>query len=122
MTVSRPLPRALDPLPGESLPGLFLRVAFRLGLSPDRVAELCGLREVGGAIPHFYLRDLPGPQATALSRSADLTAAEVNNLTLRPFVHGFPAMTGSKWDPIRTGGSATSNWGVTVSSRYCPDC
>lgn len=38
-----PLPRSLDPLPAESLPGYVLRLAHRLGLSPARVLQLAGL-------------------------------------------------------------------------------
>jgi hypothetical protein len=38
-----PLPRSLDPLPDESLPGYLLRLAHRLGLAPIRVMQLTGL-------------------------------------------------------------------------------
>ena len=38
-----PLPRSLDPLPDESLPGYLLRLAHRLGLAPARVMQLTGL-------------------------------------------------------------------------------
>lgn len=37
-----PLPRSLDPLPDEALPGYVLRLAHRLGLSPARVLRLTG--------------------------------------------------------------------------------
>jgi len=42
MTI-HPLPRSLDPLPDESLPGYLLRLAHRLDLSPATVAMLTGL-------------------------------------------------------------------------------
>ena len=38
-----PLPRSLDPLPDESLPGYLLRLAHRLALAPARVMQLTGL-------------------------------------------------------------------------------
>jgi len=38
-----PLPRSLDPLPDESLPGYLLRLAHRLGLAPARIMQLTGL-------------------------------------------------------------------------------
>src|SRR6266508_4985161 len=40
---SRPLPRSLDPLADESLPGFLLRLAYRLGISPARLVTLTGL-------------------------------------------------------------------------------
>ena len=43
MTSLSPLPRSLDPLPDESLPGYLLRLACRLGLAPARVMQLTGL-------------------------------------------------------------------------------
>ncbi len=49
-----PLPRSLDPLPDESLPGYLLRLAHRLGLAPARIMQLTGLP----------------PAATAASRPA----------------------------------------------------
>jgi hypothetical protein len=39
------LPRSLDPLPDESLPGYVLRLAHRLDRSPARIIELTGLAE-----------------------------------------------------------------------------
>ena len=38
-----PLPRSLDPLPDESLPGDLLRLEHRLGLAPARIMQLTGL-------------------------------------------------------------------------------
>jgi len=43
VTAVQPLPRSLDPLPGESLAGFLLRLAHRLDLAPGRVAVLTGL-------------------------------------------------------------------------------
>ena len=43
MTSLSPLPRSLDPLPEESLPGYLLRLAHRLGLAPVRILQLTGL-------------------------------------------------------------------------------
>src|ERR1039458_3283438 len=42
MTIA-PLPRSLDPLPAESLPGYVLRLAHRLEQAPARIADLTGL-------------------------------------------------------------------------------
>ena len=36
MDTLNPLPRSLDPLPEEALPGYLLRLAHRLGLTPAR--------------------------------------------------------------------------------------
>ncbi|GGN30142.1 hypothetical protein GCM10011609_87700 [Lentzea pudingi] len=44
---TRPLPRSLDSLPRESLPGYLLRLAHRLDLSPARVGALTGLTTPG---------------------------------------------------------------------------
>ena len=43
MDTLSPLPRSLDPLPAESLPGYLLRLAHRLGLAPARIMQLTGL-------------------------------------------------------------------------------
>jgi hypothetical protein len=47
MTTLRPLPRSVDPLPEESLPGYLLRLAHRLDISPAHAARLTGLNALG---------------------------------------------------------------------------
>ena len=47
MNEPSPLPRSLDPLPDESLPGYVLRLAYRLGLAPLRILQLTGLAAAG---------------------------------------------------------------------------
>jgi hypothetical protein len=68
--LGRPLPRSLDPLAGESLPGYVLRLAHRLERAPGRIAVLTGLgrqlpRRSTLVVPASQLLHLPpAPAAT----------------------------------------------------------
>ncbi len=70
-----PLPRSLAPLPGEALPGYVLRLAHRLGRSPQRLAELTGLADSPAA--HML-----GSQILTLDPTTSARFAAVTKLSL----------------------------------------
>ncbi|HEY5988661.1 MAG TPA: TniQ family protein, partial [Streptosporangiaceae bacterium] len=72
-----PLPRSLDPLPDEALPGYVLRLAHRLGLSPARVLRLTGLTAATGGhqpAPRSLMTRLDAVAAGSFARATRLTA------------------------------------------------
>ncbi|MGW5472522.1 TniQ family protein [Streptomyces chartreusis] len=80
----RVLARSLEPLPEESLPGFLLRLAYRLHLSPARVARLCGIETNGQRrLAADHLLELPSDTAAEFARVTGLSALEVQNLGLR---------------------------------------
>ena len=118
-----PLPRSLDPLPDESLPGYMLRLAHRLDRSPARIIELVGLGTVTqqslGPIAHLD----PGA-AHRFATAANLTVDEVENLCLTSLAGRYaplqPAYLGRHRDPLRL--PLTDPWVFGRWSRYCPQC
>ncbi|NUK83651.1 TniQ family protein [Streptomyces lunaelactis] len=121
-TTTRRLPRSLAPLVEESLPGFLLRMAYRLGVSPGRIADLCGLSDSHGRLPYAYLRALPDELVRQLAHAARLTTEEAEALTLRRFAGAYPPLGRLRADTPRIGASASANWAVRASSRYCPEC
>ena len=82
MTIMQPLPRSLDPLPEESLPGYLLRLAHRLGVAPSRLATRLGLTAGRGHCSPGSLLHLPGPARDVITVATRLTHAEVDDLCL----------------------------------------
>lgn len=111
-----PLPRSLDPLPDESLPGYLLRLAHRLGLAPIRVLQLTGLTP-GTGTPRCLMLHLDEAPAGAFARTAGLTAAEVAGLCMSSMSSRYPQAA-----PTTNGRSAGSPWVFTTATRYCPQC
>ncbi|MFF2514383.1 TniQ family protein [Streptomyces sp. NPDC058086] len=130
----RPLARSLEPLPEESLPGYLLRLAYRLGRSLARVAHLCGLPTNGQRrLAADYLLELPPETVAEFARVTGLSVPEAQNLGLRRYMGIFPALqtmrgNTSRQPESRPGmfGSVShlyeSNWAVSQSSRFCPQC
>ncbi|MFJ1859954.1 TniQ family protein [Streptomyces anulatus] len=119
---ARPLARSLDPLPGESLSGFLLRLSYRLGLAPHRVATLCGLACRSDVIPHDQLRGL-GPEAAArLARATQLSIPEAQGLTLEAFNGRYPPLAKLQKSTRQAPGSVPLNWAVNPDTRYCPHC
>lgn len=125
MTTIRPLPRSLDPLPDESLPGYLLRLAHRLDLAPQRLAVLTGL--VPGATanpPRVHMLDLTAAAKRDLAHAARLTTGEVTRLLLLDLADRYPPLN------INLPGRTRQLWGIaqaepwvfTTSTRCCPDC
>jgi hypothetical protein len=82
MTGTSPLPRSLDPLPGESLAGYLLRLSFRLGVPPGQVAAVTGLIPRTGTIPASRMLVLDEVITLAFARATRLDPGEVTALTL----------------------------------------
>ncbi|MFD4018492.1 TniQ family protein [Streptomyces sindenensis] len=126
MSMGRPLPRSLDPLPGESLTGFILRLAHRLEIAPRRVAEATGLttETTYGMILARYAVHLPPRVAADFARATRLSPAEVESLCLAPLSHRYgpyrpyveSETTAQKHQPVPAG------WGTHRLSRYCPQC
>lgn len=118
----RPLPRGLDPLPEESLPGYLLRLAYRLDRSPSRIAALCGLGDRHGRIRADHLLALPSTALDVFARTARLSASEVNGLVLKCFVNTYPALARIRATSGQVTAVYSDNWVLNLSSRYCPPC
>ncbi|MFG3172342.1 TniQ family protein [Streptomyces sp. NPDC048200] len=121
-TADRSLPRSLAPLPGESLPGFLMRLAYRLNTSPMRIAELTGLRKGNARIPYGYLREIPTETTRKFGLITRLTCREVESLTLSPFASSFPVLKKLRVDSPQIGISARARWAMNASTRFCPDC
>ncbi|MFD8004804.1 TniQ family protein [Streptomyces mirabilis] len=118
----RILPRSLDPLPEESLPGFILRLAGRLERSPSRLATLCGLSGYNQRIPARYLFELPNDVAEQFAYTARLTTTEVERLTLHSYATAYPVLRTMTQKPQRTTVMIGANWSMNPSSRYCRLC
>ncbi|MBT2401381.1 TniQ family protein [Streptomyces sp. ISL-100] len=116
------LARSLAPLPGESLPGLLLRLSFRLDRSPLRIADLCGLRNGHHTIPYPHLRALSGELTQRFSQAARLTEVEVRALTMQPLAGKYPLLNKLRVDSHMLAITARTHWAMSASSRYCPQC
>ncbi|MFK0154782.1 TniQ family protein [Streptomyces sp. NPDC090493] len=129
----RPLARSLQPLPEESLPGYLLRLAFRLGRSPGRIAELCGISSGRQRrLTADHLLELPARSVASFAQASGLSEAEVRGLALNRYASTYPALRvkrGSESSQTSRKGYFGSvsdfysaSWGVNFSSRFCPDC
>lgn len=125
MVAIRPLPRSLEPLPGEALSGYLLRLAHRLGLPPVRVSVLTGLIDARlRTVPACRLFALDPDHAEAFARATRLSTAEVTALTLVSLADRYPPL-----DPAFSGRNrqphgifVKENWVFSRATRYCPDC
>ena len=120
-----PLPRSLDPLPDEALPGYLLRLAHRLGLAPARIMQLTGLtasRSGHQPARRSLMLHLDETMAGAFASAARLTAAEVAGLCTSSISGWYPwaapRVTADQWDPR----PLASPWLFTSATRYCPQC
>lgn len=122
----RPLPRSLDPLPMESLPGYLLRLAHRLGLSPARIGTLTGLsaRSAFDSLPGSHMFALDETTTSAFAHATRLSGREIAALTLARFAARYPFLDLAFCGRDRTirGMLVKENWVFFRASRYCPDC
>lgn len=123
------LPRSLDPLPDESLPGYILRLSYRLERTPGRLAQLTGLavraRTSGeGHVPASAMLYLYPGAAARFAEATRLSLAEVAALCMNRYATRYPPLDFGGGDPRRRAGTvARSNpWVSTSSTRYCPQC
>lgn len=119
MSDLRPLPRSLDPLPGESLRGFLLRLACRLHISPLRLACLTGCTS-GKTTLRIGYQSLLDLDLDNFAQATRLTITEAEALTLRPWASRYPPIGRSRdsaaWPTI------TDSWLVRPGLRYCPAC
>ena len=120
-----PLPRSLDPLPDEALPGYLLRLAHRLGLAPARIMQLTGLtagRDGHQPARRSLMLHLDEAQAAPFARVTRLTATETAELCMSSMSGRYPwtapRVTADQWGPR----SLASPWVFTSATRYCPQC
>ncbi len=129
----RPLPRSLDPLPNESLPGYVLRLAHRLDRAPGRIAQLTGLsqprrtRHGDPKISAVHMLHLDPATAATFAHATRLSAPEVAGLCLDRLRGRYPPLD-LDYQVITVrhrqarGIPGLARWVLTRSTRYCPRC
>lgn len=117
-----PLPRSLDPLPEESLPGYLLHLSFRLGLTPAELGRLTGLTPTsGGYLPRRLLLRFTGLSLDEFTRITRLSRDEAVALTLGSWRDSYPPI--HRWLPSPDGPpSLMDKWILSGLVRYCPQC
>jgi hypothetical protein len=135
-TLPPPLPRSLNPLPDEALPGYLLRLSYRLEQSPGLIAAITGLIQSArlSAIPGGLLLQLNTAENRRFSHACRLTPHEATGLCLTSLASRYPPLDltirdtqPSLWRPRlrlqQAGGLAgLGRWVFTTSTRYCPSC
>ena len=122
--MSTALPRSLDPLPDESLPGFLLRLAHRLDLSPARLAQITGLAQPSSGARASSMLALPPAAASSFAHATRLTTAEMASLTLDSLSSRYPpvdTVLAGRHRVIR-GLLVKENWIFSRFTRYCPPC
>ncbi|MGW2816098.1 TniQ family protein [Streptomyces sp. NPDC001415] len=116
------LPRSLDPLPEESLPGYLLRLSFRLDLAPGELGRAIGLVSAsGGYLPRRLVLDLPGLSIKEFTQATRLSRDEARLLTLSTWRRNYPPI--QRWLPPLHGQSPQiDKWILGGLDRYCPQC
>jgi len=121
-----PLPRSLLPLPGESLPGLLLRLAHRLDQRPADIALRAGLAIRITAQPANHLLMLAPQFRPVFTHVTRIPERRIDDLTLRSFVAHYPpvaeALTRPGGSPQLRPRSYFPPWLLGASTRYCPLC
>jgi hypothetical protein len=129
----QPLPRSLDPLPNESLPGYVLRLAHRLDRAPGRIALLTGLsqpllpRRDTPRVPAVRMRHLDAATAATFANATRLSALEVAELCLDRLRGRYPPVD-LDYQVISVRHRQASaipglaRWVFTRSTRCCPQC
>lgn len=120
-----PLPRSLDPLPGESLTGFVLRLSHRLSLSPGWLMRRTG---IAGINAHGLLSSdvslataMSSDLTVAFATATRLTPPEVTALTLACWNGRYPSVT-RVLQPYAIRRPRTTSWLFRRAARYCPQC
>lgn len=125
MPGSRPLPRSLIPLPGESLPGFLLRLSCRLNQSPARTAELTGLApdgRSGAYLPVTLLAGVPDQASATFTRITRLTGRQAAQLGMESWRTRNLTIAVSQ-DSVGPGASRLNRQLILApETRYCPEC
>ncbi|MER7178636.1 TniQ family protein [Streptomyces hyaluromycini] len=122
-----PLPRSLEPLPDESLPGFLLRLAHRLDLTPSHVARRASLitAEVAQAkVPASHLLMMEDVVLRVFADATRIAPAEADRLTLRPYTDRYPPLAQALVRPgkVTRPRKVFPPWLLMTHSRYCPAC
>jgi TniQ len=116
----RQLPRSLDPLPGEALDGYLLRLAYRLELSPARIASIGGLALSWHLqAPFAALLNVPEESRQRFAFATRLQPDEVASMCLSSLSERYAPISAAS---ELTGTNRSGYWVFKRASRYCPEC
>ena len=125
MPASRPPPRSLVPIPGESPPGFLLRLSCRLNQPPARVAELTGPAPDGASgthIPVILLAGIPETGRSTFIRMTRLTGAQAAQLGMSTWQERYPPVIASPESKARGARRLDGRLILAPATRYCPEC
>lgn len=124
MHPTRPLPRSLVPLPGESLPGFLLRLSCRLEQPPARIAELTGLApdRPGASLPVTLLAGVPEPAVGTFAFMTRLGSGEIARLGMSGWQERYPPLVTGQGNSASGRRRLNGHLILAPATRYCPDC